>query len=252
MSAGNGLPLGRGVRLITSHPSGVVALAKPAGVRSHPNQEAADPKALLPLPYDRERQCYRGSGVAYYLVHRLDAPTSGILLLTTSDKQAAMLRSLFADRKVKKTYFAIVIGKAKTREDIWRDRLRTDHSSSSRVRSERGGGDLAIAAMRSLRFSAKPPVLSLLELKPETGRTHQLRIQCAQRRLPILGDATYGDFAFNRRIAKETGEKRLFLHAAQIQFPLEGAPKGIFRAEDPLPESFGTILPSGPGATGRR
>tara|TARA_B110000495_G_C23010031_1_gene597272 strand:- start:1087 stop:1842 length:756 start_codon:yes stop_codon:yes gene_type:complete len=243
VNSGNQLPLGRGVRVLKSHPSGLLALAKPSGVRSHPNDEKVDPKALLKLPYNHKMQFFEGEGIVWHLLHRLDAPTSGVILLTSSEVQAAELRQLFAERKVKKTYYAIVIGKTKTREDIWRDRLKTDHTRGERVRTERGGGATAVAAMRSLRFSVKPPVLSLLELKPETGRTHQLRIQCSQRRVPILGDATYGDFASNRRYARESGKKRLFLHAAQLQFPLEGAPEGVFKVEDPLPESFVNVLP---------
>lgn len=235
--------MGRGVRLLKSHSSGLVALAKPSGVRSHPNRKGLDSKALLQLPYDLDEQCYQADGVAWHLLHRLDAPTSGVILLTRSAEQAARLRELFADRKVKKTYYAIVIGKTKEREGIWRDRLRTDRVKGDRVRTERGGGDAAVAVMRSLRFAAKPPVLSLLELKPETGRTHQLRIQCAQRRLPVLGDATYGDFNFNRRFAKESGEKRLFLHAAKLEFPLAGAAKGVFRVEDPMPAIFDKVIP---------
>jgi 23S rRNA-/tRNA-specific pseudouridylate synthase len=79
--------------------------------------------------------------------------------------------------------------------------------------------------------------LTLLKLEPVTGRTHQLRVQCAWHRHPIVGDGTYGDFAFNRAFAKSTGEKRLFLHAAAVRLP------GLdFAAESPLPEEFRAAL----------
>lgn len=243
VNPGNAIPLGRGVQVLKTHPSGLLALSKPAGVRSHPNQKGTDSKALLQLPYDLDTQCYQADGVVWHLLHRLDAPTSGIILLTSSAEQAERIRSLFAERKVKKTYYAIVLGKTKAREELWQDRLKTQHTHTDTVRTERGGSDQAVASMRSLRFTPKPPTLSLLELKPETGRTHQLRIQCAQRRLPIVGDATYGDYAFNRRCAKEWGHKRLFLHAAELVVPLPEVAKGRFCVEDPLPAVFEALVP---------
>jgi 23S rRNA-/tRNA-specific pseudouridylate synthase len=65
-------------------------------------------------------------------------------------------------------------------------------------------------------------VMSLLELEPKTGRTHQLRIQCSQRNLPIVGDRTYGDFEKNRAFAKSTGQQGMFLHAERVKVPFRG------------------------------
>jgi tRNA pseudouridine65 synthase len=62
------------------------------------------------------------------------------------------------------------------------------------------------------------PALTLLELIPRTGRSHQLRVQCAQRHLPIVGDATYGDFTTNRTYAKHGGPRRLCLHSHHTDF----------------------------------
>ena len=65
-------------------------------------------------------------------------------------------------------------------------------------------------------FSISGEAFSLIQLEPLTGRTHQLRVQCAQHHFPILGDKTYGDFKCNRRLRTE----RLFLHANSIEFVL--------------------------------
>jgi 23S rRNA-/tRNA-specific pseudouridylate synthase len=86
----------------------------------------------------------------------------------------------------------------------------------------------------------------LIELKPLTGRTHQLRVQCAKRHLPIIGDATYGDFRRNRDFAKATGLKRLFLHSVETRLEYSrGGRRVAFRAEAPLPEAFGRAMEAG-------
>jgi tRNA pseudouridine65 synthase len=85
--------------------------------------------------------------------------------------------------------------------------------------------------------------LALLQLEPRTGRSHQLRVQCAKRQLPIVGDQTYGDFPRNRQFAKLTGAKRLFLHSSETTFDYEFAGrKQAFRATAPLPDEFEKFL----------
>jgi 23S rRNA-/tRNA-specific pseudouridylate synthase len=115
--------------------------------------------------------------------------------------------------------------------------------------SRAGGGLRAEAAMRVLRLLPGPPALAVLELEPHTGRTHQLRHQCAERRLPILGDQNYGNFRLNRELARKLGTDRLFLHArtVELEFAL-GRERVRFTAESAVPEEFtriaGRIQPS--------
>jgi 23S rRNA-/tRNA-specific pseudouridylate synthase len=81
--------------------------------------------------------------------------------------------------------------------------------------------------------------LALIALEPRTGRSHQLRVQCAKRHLPIVGDATYGDFGANRAFAKATGEKRLFLHSLETRFEyVIGTKTFSFSAKAELPKEF--------------
>jgi tRNA pseudouridine65 synthase len=239
--AGTGrLPLGRDARLLTSHPCGLWAVSKPPGQRSHPNSAAADPGALLTVPYDAKAQCYREGERTWFLLHRLDAPTSGVVLLADNAPLAARLQELFAERAVEKTYLALVKGRPPRREELWKDHLRTERRQGAlRSRVEAGGGDLALAEVKLLASAPRPPLVSLLELRPQTGRTHQLRLQCAARQLPIVGDATYGDFRFNRAFAQTAGTKRLFLHAQRlaVSFDWEGQ-RVRLRAEDPVPPEF--------------
>jgi tRNA pseudouridine65 synthase len=222
-----------------------VALYKPEGVRAHPNDDGkADGGALLDAPFDMERECYTlGEGKRVYLLHRLDAPTSGIILVATDEKLANEVKALFAAHKVHKTYEALVFGDAGHGRRTWRDRLRTEKSARG-ARTTVGGGDMAVVDVDTHKtFRAKSGlVVSHITLKPATGRTHQLRVQCAARHLPIVGDATYGDFALNRRAAKELGIKRLCLHAAKIRFDLERDGRRIaFETSCPAPEFFASI-----------
>jgi 23S rRNA-/tRNA-specific pseudouridylate synthase len=80
-------------------------------------------------------------------------------------------------------------------------------------------------------------------MNPLTGRTHQLRVQSAKRRLPIVGDSTYGDFSFNRDVQKASGNKRLFLHATSIRIVWEWQDlEHEFQAESALPEIFERLM----------
>jgi 23S rRNA-/tRNA-specific pseudouridylate synthase len=80
-------------------------------------------------------------------------------------------------------------------------------------------------------------------LEPITGRSHQLRVQCANRGLPIVGDATYGDFARNRDFARRTKQKRMFLHSLETGFDYEfHGQRCHFSAKAPLPTEFDTAL----------
>jgi 23S rRNA pseudouridine955/2504/2580 synthase len=244
--SGGGLPLGPGVR-VTAREGPLYALDKPGGVRSHPNDPATiDPQALLLAPYDLERECYMTDVGEVHLLNRLDGPTSGLILVAADGAVAQAVRALFAAHKVRKTYHALVFGRAPRGTQMWRDRLRVVRRGGA-VRGEAGAGDMAAARVRALgEGGAAGLPLSLIELQPETGRTHQLRVQCAQRSLPIVGDATYGDFKANRRAARVLGIKRLCLHAAALALEVEiGGRTRQFQARSPTPPEFTSALGKG-------
>lgn len=224
--------------MLAHHPSGLIAVEKPSGVRAHPNQEKPDRRALLALPYEAEAEAYRfENGDPVYLLHRLDAPTSGVVLLATEPKTAEAVRGAFAAHAVEKIYYALVKGRPARPAETWHDPLATRRDRGA-VRTRTGHGDPAETRMERLRSFSGPPVLSVLRLTPVTGRTHQLRVQCAARGFSIVGDATYGDFRFNRLYAKQTGQKRLFLHAAEIRLTGDGRYLPDFRAEAAVPSAF--------------
>jgi 23S rRNA pseudouridine955/2504/2580 synthase len=239
VSYAKALPLANGVR-VAKVESGLIALEKPEGVRAHPNESGrADKGALLTVPFDMDRECYLlPDGSPVFLLHRIDAPTSGLLLLTPDAALAAKVKELFAKHLVHKRYEALVFGDAGRGKRVWRDRLRTERGHGG-ARTSAGRGDSSVTNVNVVASgrAENGMFLSRLALEPETGRTHQLRVQCAARHLPIVGDATYGDFSLNRRAAKELGVRRLCLHAAAVRFEFEsGGRKISFAAECPAPE----------------
>ncbi|HTJ78879.1 MAG TPA: RNA pseudouridine synthase [Rariglobus sp.] len=246
----SGLPLGSGVELLTHDANGLAALAKPAGVLSHPNMHSEQARSLLVAPYTLEGEFYEWTsdvpGAApqrLYLLNRLDSATSGVILVATSEALAKSVREMFLHKHVRKIYNALVFGQPSQPVQVWRDRL-TVKKKGGQVRASTGGNIPAEAEMTVLRQrrQAVPP-LALVRLDPRTGRSHQLRVQCSLRHLPIVGDATYGDFGANREFAKATGEKRLFLHSLETRFDYQWAGRTYgFSATAPLPKEFHQFL----------
>lgn len=234
------LPLHQRCRLLTHHAAGLVAIDKAEGLRSHPNDTGPDLQAVLLTQFDAEEECYRdGDGNHWFLCNRLDAPTSGIVLLCGAAALADAVRRLFRDREVEKVYHAIVKGRPHRRQAIWRDRLQTRGGGGAVRTAKSGSGQDCLTEMRLEGHSRQPPVVSLLKLHPKTGRTHQLRVQAASRHLPVIGDATYGDFRFNREYAHRTGVKRMLLHCSRLEFTLRHQGRTIrFSAKSPVPQEF--------------
>lgn len=233
------LPLGPGVEEVGRDANGLVAYAKPAGILSHPNQAHDQPRALLTCAYDHQAQCYRWSGGhRLWLLNRLDGATSGVIVLAADEALARTIREQFARKKVSKVYEALVFGQPAGRVQVWRDLLAI-HKEGGRIRTTAGGNIPSETRMEFLRHQQGAFSISLLRLEPRTGRSHQLRVQCAKRGLPIVGDQTYGDFALNRSFAKATNEKRLFLHSRETAFEYEYQGRSYrFRAQAPRPQEF--------------
>ena len=221
------LPWHSGVRVVQSH-SSVLAVYKPCDVRSHPNDNKICRQALLEASYDFKKEAYKIGEKYIYLLNRLDSPTSGLMLLSTDLKTTQQVRALFKAHRVQKIYHAIVKGYFPEKPLVWRDCLDIQHKGAYiRTCRTKDRGMWAKTKVRLLKIiHLKNETLSLIELQPLTGRTHQLRVQCAARGFPILGDKTYGDFGWNKRLKAE----RLYLHAGKVSFNLGGI---IFEAECP-------------------
>ncbi len=151
--------------------------------------------------------------------HRLDADTAGCLVLGRTAPMLARLNALFAERRVEKTYWAVLRGDLRGAAGVVDAPLRKVSTRERGWRMEvHPAGDPARTAWRVL---GRAPGMTFVELRPETGRTHQLRVHCAHLGAPILGDALYGG-----------GAGTLHLLARGIALPLEPA----LRVVAPVPE----------------
>jgi 23S rRNA-/tRNA-specific pseudouridylate synthase len=242
------LPLGRDVSLIARDANGLAAFNKPTGVLSHPNDRSDERRSLLEARYELEGEYFewnseRGESQRLWLINRLDSATSGVILAAASGDLAAEIRSQFKRKFVHKVYQALVFGWPRQAKEQWRDRLAVE-KRAGQIRAAAGAGHIpAESHMTVVRKGGGELRLALIQLEPHTGRSHQLRVQCAKRNLPIVGDQTYGDFALNRAFAKQTGAKRLFLHSLKTNFEYDfGGGRFAFSATAPLPEEFERVL----------
>ncbi|MFN7685875.1 MAG: RluA family pseudouridine synthase [Oligoflexia bacterium] len=212
----------------------LVLVDKPAGVLSHPNPgaKAAPGSCAFEGKYDFNAKTFATPSGTLWLLHRLDQDTSGVLLAARTEKAARALREAFDAGRVAKHYLALVRGIA-DEKGVWRDHLESSREGrggrdGSRVRTRVVRGRAANAELKFVRrevFAAQR--VSLLEIELVTGRTHQIRVQAASRQHPIAGDDLYGDFAWNKRLRKEWGLKRLFLHAASLEFVHPGTRRRV-------------------------
>lgn len=242
------LPLGRQVELLSHDVNGLVSFAKPAGILSHPNSRADEARSLLTTRYVLEGEFYEwrdaaGAERRLWLLNRLDSATSGVILAAASEELANEVRVQFKRKQVRKTYQALVFGVPRAASELWRDLLAVN-KRGGQIRTDAAAGNVpAESRMQLVRAGRKQPRVSLLRLEPLTGRSHQLRVQCAKRHLSIVGDQTYGDFGRNREFAKLTGAKRLFLHSVGSSFNYTfGGKPFSFSAHAPLPPEFEEFL----------
>lgn len=155
------------------------------------------------------------------IVHRLDRDTSGIMIGARNPETVTLLQKQFADRKTKKTYMAVVAGQLKQTEAKIDLPIGRNPNAPSTFRVDSKGK----AAITRYQVLATNDKLSLVELRPETGRTHQLRVHMQCLGTPILGDRVYGKSA-----------DRLYLHAAKLEVTIPGGLRKTFEA--PVPPEF--------------
>lgn len=197
---------------------------KPAGL---PTQSTVDKKR------DNLYDLLRKSGQWPYLGlhHRLDVPTSGVVVLTKKKEANKQTQELFSEKSIQKTYFCLCHQIPPWAEKVMENHLkmRKMGSGKSKMISVKSGGDYAETSFLLLE---KLNNSSLIQAQPRTGRMHQIRVHLAELRFPILGDALY--FRADRKYP------RLMLHAGQIEFKHPFTNQQIL-VKAPWPEDFRTI-----------
>jgi 23S rRNA pseudouridine1911/1915/1917 synthase len=209
-----------------------LAVNKPAGLLSQ-GDSTGDPSVIDEVR-DYLKATYAKPGNVFVgLVHRLDRPTSGIVLLARTSKGAARLSEQFRDGVVRKTYLAITEGTWPDESGEWEDWLTKDEQTNI-VTTARAGSPGSQRASVAYQVLGRDRSSILVELRPTTGRGHQLRVQLASRGLPIVGDRKYG--ATTRLMALD-GHPRIALHARKLEFKHPTRPEHL-TIEAPLPEDW--------------
>ncbi len=223
----------------------LIVIDKPAGLLVHPvstsAKASADKKDEKDTLIDLMRQKYPEA----QLVHRLDRDTSGIMMIAKNEKAYEFLKNQFQNREIKKKYIALVHGNFKEKtgiiaKSISKSRKRGGSQTTTPIGKKR-------EAITRYKVIKEFPNYALLEVSPETGRTHQIRVHLASIGHPIAGDEKY---KFKRQIQPEGLTRprnapseqrgRHFLHASYLRFQM---PDGnIKELHSNLPEELNKIL----------
>lgn len=208
----------------------LLALNKPSGVASHGGSGISF-GAIELLRAARP-------GETLELVHRLDRDTSGLLILAKKRSALSELQALMREGGMEKRYLALLVG------ELRRPNVSVDaplaksllQGGERMVRVDAGGKD----SLSHFRVIERAGGHTFVEVKIDTGRTHQIRVHAQHLGHPVAGDDKYGDKAANQAL-KAAGLRRLFLHAASLRFSLSMSPEP-YVLNAPLPDELVAVL----------
>lgn len=208
----------------------LLALDKPSGIAAHGGSGVSH-GAIELLRAARP-------GESLELVHRLDRETSGLLVIAKKRSALTGLQRLMREGGITKRYLALLVGRmpdGELRVDVALQKS-TLQGGERMVRADEGGKD----SLSLFRVLERRGGHSFAEVRIETGRTHQIRVHAAHVGHPVAGDPKYGDREANRRLKDKAGLKRLFLHAASLEFSLGDGRDYLLSA--PLPADLSGVL----------
>lgn len=224
---------------ILFHDDYFVAIDKPSGLLVHRSWIAREATEFA-LQKVRDQ-----IGQRVYPVHRLDRPTSGILLFAKDADTARLTTELFANRQIEKTYHAVVRGYLSDGVLDYPLKEELDKIADAQADPNKEA-QAAVTEYRCLKQIELPFAVgkrhptsrySLMQLKPKTGRKHQLRRHMAHLRHPIIGDSHHGDGRHNRFFKEHFNLHRLMLAATELAFEHPHT-KTAVRIELPLPQDL--------------
>jgi 23S rRNA pseudouridine1911/1915/1917 synthase len=207
----------------------LMVIDKPAGLAVHPAPGHPDHTLVNAVLYHLPELPQDEDSLRPGIVHRLDKDTSGLILVAKNRVAQANLSEQFKSRTVIKHYTVLVIGKLTPEKGIIEANIGRDPKHRQRMAVVDKGRD-ARTEYRVIRYIGG---YSLLEIKPETGRTHQIRVHLAAIGFPVAGDLTYG--------TPSPHLQRQFLHAGRIRFKLPSTGEWA-EFESPLPEDLTEAL----------
>lgn len=183
----------------------LVAVSKPGGMPVHHSKEHRDASVVL-LQTVRDQLGRRVNPL-----HRLDRPTSGIVLLTFQNADTAAFAEALSRDDTEKIYVALVRGRFPT------GRTPVDRPLTNKTSGKVQDARTDFTYLRCVQLGDRFGVASLIEARLHTGRRHQIRRHVSHLRHQILVDSNYGKGAINRYCRNELGIPRLFLHAARLE-----------------------------------
>jgi 23S rRNA pseudouridine955/2504/2580 synthase len=215
----------------------ILVVDKPSGMAVHPGSGIPHGTVVdFVRAYLGEKAVRNGFSASP--VHRLDKDTSGVLVVAKRRPAMVHFTKLLTEGKVKKGYLALVKGRMPSPKGKIEVALAERQQSYASKQKHGRRMQEARTLWRQLECQNE---CALLSVALETGRTHQIRRHFSSWNCPVLGDARYGDFAFNRLAKKRWGLGRMFLHACALEFahPKEGESMCILSA---LPAELGRVL----------
>jgi 23S rRNA pseudouridine1911/1915/1917 synthase len=205
----------------------VVAVDKPVGVAAHPSPGWSGPTVVSGLAAMGYRIATSGAAERQGIVHRLDAGTTGVMVVAKSERAYSLLKRAFRERTVDKRYAALVQGHPDPTSGTIEAPIDRHPTSDYKFAVVAGGRPSVTHYETEEAFRAA----TLLDVHLQTGRTHQIRVHMAAIRHPCVGDLTYGA---DPVLARRLGLSRQWLHARRLAFehPTTGA---WLELESPIP-----------------
>jgi len=212
----------------------ILVIDKPSGILVHPDEKSKE-KTILDLFIKKYPKLE--------IVHRLDRDTSGVLILAKNEKAHEFLKNQFQNRTIKKIYHVIVSGNLKNDRGVINKPIGRSPKDFRRHLAGRGARGEMREAITEYRVLQRLKNFSYLEVRPKTGRTHQIRVHLKFINHPVAGDTLYNPNGPlpNLPLSKgeEKGGSRMFLHAKSVEFKnLKGE---IVKVESVVPKEFTNI-----------
>jgi 23S rRNA pseudouridine1911/1915/1917 synthase len=207
----------------------LMVVDKPAGLAVHPAPGHLTHTLANAVLYHLPSLAEDADGLRPGIVHRLDKDTSGLIIVAKNRVVQANLSDQFKNRTVSKTYITLVKGRLSPEKGVIEADIGRDPKNRQKMAVVASGRE-ARTDYKVLKYYDN---FTLLEIKPETGRTHQIRVHLAAIGYPVVGDATYG--LADRRLPRQ------FLHAARISFNLPATGKRV-EFTSPLPPDLEKVL----------
>lgn len=222
---------------------GVIAINKPAGLVVHSDGKTKEPNLVdwLITKYPEIKDVgemgkdSRGEEILRSgIVHRLDRETSGVMLVAKTKESFENLKRQFQEHEIKKVYEAFLVGEIKNDEGVIDRPIKRSTSDFRKWTAQRGGRGEEREAVTDYKVLKKGNGSSLVEVKPKTGRTHQIRVHFKAINYPLVADSLYG------KSENDLGFRRLALHSKEVTF--KGLNGDFHKVLAPYPDDFRTAV----------